>query len=321
MPLKASVIIPAYNAEKTISECVSALNGQTSRPHEVIVVDDGSDDRTSDVSMKLGAKVIIQKNAGPATARNRGAREAKGDILLFTDADCVPDRGWVKNMLEPFKDRSVSGVQGVYRTRQKSIIARFVQAEIEARYKKMAQKPQKEGIDFIGTYSAGYRRKVFREFGGFDKSFPKASGEDPELSFRMANRGHRLVLNKDAVVYHTHPDSLIKYLSQKYWRAYWRVLLYKKHPGKAVKDSYTPQSLKLQIMLVYLSLFFLALSPMISTVPAAVLFAMEIITTLPFSIRASGGAAVRVSSPFIITMRSFVFGLGLVAGSAKAKSG
>lgn len=320
MPLKASVIIPAYNAEKTISECLSALKKQTARPHEVIVVDDGSGDGTACVSRKLGARVIVQKNAGPATARNRGAKEAKGDILLFTDADCVPDRGWVKNMLEPFKDRSVSGVQGVYRTRQKSIVARFVQAEIEDRYRKMSQKP-KDGIDFMGTYSAGYRRKVFQEFGGFDEGFPKASGEDPELSFRMASRGHMLVLNKCAVVSHTHPDSLEKYLRQKYWRAYWRVLLYKKHPDKMVKDSYTPQSLKLQIMLIYLSLLSLAFFPAIGPVPAAALLATEILTTLPFSARASGGAAVKASSPFIITMRSFVFGLGLIAGSAKAKSG
>lgn len=321
MPLKASVIIPAYNAEKSIQECLKALNHQTVKPLEVIVVDDGSSDMTSDVSRKLGAKTIIQKNSGPAAARNRGANVAKGDILLFTDADCVPDRGWIKHMLEPFKDRSVSGVQGVYMTRQKSIVARFVQAEIEDRYRKMSQRPQKEGIDFIGTYSAGYRRKVFQEFGGFDESFPKASGEDPELSFRMANKGHRLVLNQYAVVSHIHPDSLGKYLRQKYWRAYWRVLLYKKHPDKMVKDSYTPQSLKLQIMLVYLAILSLASIPIIGPVPAAALVAVELLTALPFSIRASGGAAVKVSSPFIITMRSFVFGLGLFAGSAKAKSG
>lgn len=319
MHLKASVVIPAYNAEGVIGSCLEALRSQRIRPGEIIVVDDGSTDGTSAVANKFkGVRTLRQKNKGPAAARNLGASKASGDIILFTDADCVPDKKWVERMLEPFKDKNVAGVQGAYRTRQKSLVARFSQAEIEDRYKRMKRG---DSIDFIGTYAAGYRRSIFKSFGGFDESFPKASGEDPELSFRVAEKGHKLIFNPSAIVYHIHPDSLGKYLRQKYWRAYWRVLLYKKHPGKAVKESYTPQTLKAQIGLFYLFLAFLLVSPFMGILLPAALLILLVLTTIPFSIRSGMGAGVALSSPIMLILRSAVFGLGLITGSAKAKSG
>ncbi|MEE9406316.1 MAG: glycosyltransferase family A protein, partial [Candidatus Aenigmarchaeota archaeon] len=142
---KASVIIPAYNAEKVLPDCLKALKSQSTRPLEVIIVDDGSKDSTSDVAKKFGAKVLRPKNKGPASARNLGASKASGDILLFTDADCVPDKDWVKEMMAPFRDKEAAGVQGAYRTKQKQLLAKFSQAEIEDRYRRMGKKG---AIDF-----------------------------------------------------------------------------------------------------------------------------------------------------------------------------
>ena len=89
-------------------------------------------------------------------------------------------------MLEPFHDPEVIGVKGVYRTRQKSVIARFVQIEYEDRYRLMAGLPS---IDFVDTYSAAFRRERFLEMSGYDTSFPVACAEDVELSYRMSARG------------------------------------------------------------------------------------------------------------------------------------
>lgn len=314
--IKASVIIPAYNAEKVIGNCLNALRSQTANPHEVIVVDDGSKDGTIEAARKFsGVRVITQKHRGPAAARNLGAKNASGDILLFTDADCVPEKAWIKSMLKPFADKMVSGAQGAYKTKQKSVVARFSQAEIEDRYSRMRRD---KVIDFIGTYSAGYRRSLFMDFGGFDESFPEASGEDPELSFRMSDKGHRLVFVPDAIVYHTHPDTIRKYLRQKYWRAYWRVLLYKKHPGKAIKESYTPQTLKIQIMLLYIAAgllvagAFLPSTMLLSALCIIAVFALS----LPVSASSfSGGFSVGVFAPFMIFLRSVAFALGLLSGT------
>lgn len=245
-----SVIVPAFNAEKTIGKCIESILAQEfEEEFELIVVDDASKDATVQKAMEFGQGIVLveQKHAGPAVARNNGAKKAKGEIIVFTDADCVASASWLREMIAPFSDKNVAGVQGAYKTKQKSLVARFCQIEIEERYERMKKAA---GLDWIGSYSAAYKKKVFLDFSGFDESFPIASGEDPELSYRMAEKGLLLVFNPKAIVFHQHPESLGKYLKTKFFRAYWRVQLYGKHKKKAIKDSYTPQSLKIQIGLL-----------------------------------------------------------------------
>ena len=101
---RVSVIIPAYNAEATLGRCLSSLHRQSRPPDEIIVVDDGSTDGTAKVAQRHGARIISQGNAGPAAARNVGARAASGEVLLFTDADCAPTCDWVECMVLPFSE-------------------------------------------------------------------------------------------------------------------------------------------------------------------------------------------------------------------------
>lgn len=324
-----SVIIPAYNAEKTIKPCLEALKSQSySGTFEILVVDDKSADKTVEAVRKMSKRsknirVIEQEHLGPAAARNRGAKEARGDILIFTDSDCIADRDFVKEMGLPLQG-DIAGVQGRYKTMQKSLVARFCQLEIEDRYSRMLKRPY---IDFIGSYAAAYRKDIFQESGGFDQGFRSASGEDPELSFRLAIAGHKLVFNPKAIVYHTHPESLGKYLKVKFYRAYWRVRLYKKHPGKAVSESYTPQSLKIQIGLFYL--FILSVLPFLAPeavlnfmpfywlVPPAIIILL-FLTTIPLSLKIMlKDFKVGLVSPAIIFLRSIVFGLGLLEGTLR----
>jgi glycosyltransferase involved in cell wall biosynthesis len=258
--MKCSVIIPAYNSGSTISTCLkSALNQSIpKRDYEVILVDDGSTDNTIGIAESYSVKIIKQSNQGPAAARNRGAEEAKGNVLIFTDSDCQTDKEFVETILTPFeKDRQIVGVQGSYRTRQEQFVARFAQVEIETRYKKMAKN---QNIDFIGTYAAAYERKVFRNCGGFDTSFPRASGEDADFSYKLQKSGHKMIFKREAFVYHQHPSTLSKYLKSKFYRGFWRAKLYRKHPQKTVNDSYTPQSLKFQVLSIPLLILSFALS-------------------------------------------------------------
>ncbi|MBU1120666.1 glycosyltransferase family 2 protein, partial [Candidatus Micrarchaeota archaeon] len=132
-----SVIIPTFNAEKTIKDCInSILKQKINEEIELIVVDDGSNDRTREIVKSFGgkAKLIEQKHKGPAAARNNGAKNAKGEIILFTDSDCVVGENWVDEMSKPLKEKEAVGVQGSYKTEQKELIARFIQIEIEERY-------------------------------------------------------------------------------------------------------------------------------------------------------------------------------------------
>lgn len=310
-----SIIVPAYNAEKTIKGCLDALlNQDYNGNYEIIMIDDGSTDSTADIiSGYKGVRLIKQSNAGPAAARNKGASEAKGESILFTDSDCVPERDWIRMMIEPFEqDKSVIGVKGAYRTRQREIAARFVQFEYEDKYDKMKRD---ETIDFIDTYSAAFRRDIFLKMGGYDTSFPVACAEDVDLSYRMSAGGYKMVFNPNAIVYHIHPNTLTGYLKKKYKFAFWRVLAVKRNPQKMVKDSHTPQSTKLELMLIPLIYISLIASMFYNTGLAAV---VSVIYLLIISISVSKilqkDIVIGLLSPILIFLRDNIQFAGLLGG-------
>lgn len=260
-----SVIVPAYNAAVTLPECLAALQRQDfpRSQYEIIVVDDGSTDATAAQAEAAGVRVIRQRNAGPAAARNAGAAAASGELLVFTDADCAPEPGWLTALTAPLLQPEgmgqpeVAGAKGAYLTRQTALVARFTQLEYEDRYDRMAGAAS---IDFIDTYSAAYRRDIFLTNRGFDAVFPTASVEDQELSFRLAEKGYRLVFVPAARVYHRHNPTLRAYIRRKFYIGYWKALLAAWHPARMVRDSHTPQTLKVQMALAAVALGGAALS-------------------------------------------------------------
>jgi len=254
--LICSVIVPVYNGVATIENCLNALATQTTplAQYEVIVVDDGSTDETNALVARwiaahpqVQAQLVGQANAGPSAARNHGARVACAELLLFTDADCAPMPTWIAAMVAAFANPDVVGVKGAYLTNRTAFVPRFVQIEYEDRYDRMRSQPK---IDFIDTYSAGYRRAVFLANGGFDTTFTTASVEDQEFSFRLAEKGYDLRFVPGAQVYHAHDKDVWDYARRKYFIGYWKALLTRWHPERMVHDSHTPQVLKIQIMLI-----------------------------------------------------------------------
>ncbi len=314
--VSATIIIPTYNGAGRIPDCLKALLPQVDgRDVEILVVDDGSTDRTVTVARGFsGVRVLSQSNAGPAAARNRGAREATGRILLFTDDDCVPFPNWVESMLAPFSDPAVVGVKGVYRTRQKELTARFVQLEYEDKYRRMAAQPS---IDFIDTYSAGFVRERFLEIGGYDSSFPVACAEDVELSYRMSARHWFMRFVPDAIVYHSHPNTPMKYFRKKFKFAYWRVLAVRKNPSKGVKDSHTPQLMKLQLLLLPALVCALIVGWVAGGALRAILVVLGafLATSIPFTVRAfRKDSAIGMVSPVFLAGRAIAQFLGVAGG-------
>lgn len=308
------MVVPAYNALNVLPGCLAALRQQTRPPNEIIVVDDGSPDRTTQVAEEGGATVIRQAHQGPAAARNLGSAHAHGDIILFTDADCEPLPEWVAQMVAPLSDPQVSGVKGAYRTRQTSIVARLAQCEFEERYDLLERAGQ---IDFVDSYAAAFRAAALKDSGGFDPAFPSANNEDVELSYRLASRGCRLVFNRQAIVYHRHADSWRKYWRLKILRGYWRMIVYRRYPRKAWRDSYTPQLLKLQILLVYLSVLFASAAFFIPAagIAAAILLGVLIFSALPFArkVRRAQPDLASWAIPFVV-LRAVAFAIGVAGG-------
>jgi len=317
----ASIVIPTFNGGSRIGNCLDSLVKQTKgRDVEILVVDDGSSDNTASiVSRYSSVRLISQSNAGPAAARNRGALEARRTILLFTDDDCVPMQDWLEAMLGPFKDPNVVGAKGVYRTHQKSLAARFVQIEYEDKYRLMSGL---SSIDFIDTYSAGFRRDRFLEMRGYDTSFPVACAEDVELSYRMSARGWKMTFVPGAIVYHTHPDTFLRYLKKKYKFAFWRVLAVRKNPGKGVRDSHTPQLMKFQLLFAPALLVAVVLDTTVRPrVPAsALVISGFLISTLPFAVRAiRKDPMVGLLSPVLLAARACAQVLGVAGGLIYAR--
>jgi GT2 family glycosyltransferase len=313
----ASVIIPTYNGANKIGRCLEALRQQDcTQRFEVIVVSDGSTDGTLEILRRFPeARVIKQANAGPAEARNRGAREAAGKILVFTDDDCEPFPNWLTKMLEPFADPEVVGTKGIYRTRQREIAARFVQIEYEDRYRLMCREPK---IDFIDTYSAAFRRARFLEIGGYDSAFPVACAEDVELSYRMSSKGWKMVFTPSAIVYHLHPPTLAAYFKRKFKFAFWRVMAVRNTPSKAIKDSHTPQLMKIQLLLVPSVVAAALVDPpgMTTSSLTGVIALAFALTTVPFTVRAfAQDPVIGIASPLILAGRSCAQFLGVVCGA------
>ncbi len=316
--LRLSVIVPAKDAEATIADCLQALSNQSGfrlgSDYEIILVDDGSQDKTGQIAAALGIQVIRQPNAGPAAARNTGVQHASGDLIFFTDADCIPTQDWLACMLEPFDNTEVMGVKGAYLCNENKLVARFVQQEFEYKYQALAKLPN---IDFIDTYSAAYRKSIFLENGGFDARFPVPSVEDQEFSFRLARKGYRLEFQSTARVYHRHDLDLGQYIRRKWGIGYWKAFMLRWLPEKTLSDSYTPASQRFQILLLAILLLSLVISvfyqPFLWIALAG--FVMFLISAIPFlRLIWDKDRGITAASIPLLFIRAAALGFGLLTG-------
>ena len=160
-----SVIVPAYNASATIGKALEVLSKQNCfQPFEVIVVDDGSSDNTADIVRSFASvRYVRQDNAGPASARNHGARLARGEFLAFTDSDCIPHEDWISQLMTGFGHLQVGVVAGSYGiANPESRLARCIYAEIRWRHTSLMP-------DFpraFGSSNFCVKKNVFDAVGG-----------------------------------------------------------------------------------------------------------------------------------------------------------
>jgi cellulose synthase/poly-beta-1,6-N-acetylglucosamine synthase-like glycosyltransferase len=315
---RISVVVPAFQASVGIERCLAALACQTLPPeqYEVIVVDDGSTDDTADRASRCGARVVrLRRNQGPAQARNAGLAAARGEIVVFTDSDCEPTAGFLAALTGPLRDASIAATKGVYESNQRALVSRFVQLEYESRYRHTAAAST---VDFIDTYAACYRRIDLVRLGGFDPRFIVC--EDQELSFRLAEAGLTMCFVPDARTYHQHADTLWHYVRKKFRIARWKAAVLRKHPRRAIHDSHTPQTLKLEIASTYAACVagaLLALHPRCRRAWLALAIALGVHVSLiaEFVLRsASRDPAVAVAAPALLFCRDLALGAGLGLG-------
>jgi glycosyltransferase involved in cell wall biosynthesis len=215
-----SVIIPAYNAARTLPQTLAALNAAAPPPLEVIVVDDGSTDETARAATTAGARVVrFEKNIGAAAAKNRGARDARGDILFFTDADIVPPRDALAVIQRALQNPQVDGIVGLLDENipYTDWASQFKNLWMNFTYGRFARA---ECIGLFYTSAAAMRRGVFIRLGGFDEKYRGASiAEDTEFGQRAWGQGARLRLEPNLRVAHLKAYTTSSVLREDFKRA------------------------------------------------------------------------------------------------------
>ena len=199
--MSVSVVVPVFNGEAELEQCLSALRNSGVAPLEIIVVDDGSTDRSKEVATRHGARVLSTGGrSGPARARNLGAHDAKGDVLFFLDADVVAQADAVGRVRAAFaEDLTLDALIGSYDDDP-------AERDFLSQYKNLMHCfVHQTGHEQASTFWSGcgaIRRDVFLAHSGFDESYARPAIEDIELGYRLFQAGRRLMMDKDLRVKH-----------------------------------------------------------------------------------------------------------------------
>ena len=265
-----SIIIPAYNAESTIQECLQSVTIiKWSGELEVILVNDGSTDRTAEIAASFsGVNTINVPHRGAAGATNLGIKAAHNDIVVLVDADVVLEKDWLEKIIPVFADPSVAAAGGSVVTANKSIIGKIAGYDVELRLSKAPT-----DIDHLPTANTAYRRQILLEVGLLNEEMK--AGYDADLSRRLKAAGYRLILKKDTRCRHYWKDNLKDYLRQQYNYAYYRMILARKF-GKAY-DQITGPGMILQLPFTILVVLFAIFGSLVFSWAPLALFLMLII--------------------------------------------
>lgn len=212
-----SVVIPAYNAEKSLQKTLNSLHDQSLKPLEIIVVDDGSIDNTEKVANSLASKVIKTQNRGPASARNSGIKYASGEIIALIDSDCQAEKTWIENIYRIFTDTGILVIMG----RVVIPSSNFVGDAISALgfpaggsigFEKVWKVTSEGYTNTLSTCNCAFRREVFNKFGPFDEDFPYAGGEDTFFAAKVVYGGAKIKYCSEIRVFHEPRTSLISFI-------------------------------------------------------------------------------------------------------------
>lgn len=220
----------------------------------IVFVDDGSKDATVSLAECYPVTIVKAPGLGPGGARNLGWRETSTEVVWFIDSDCVAEPDALSRLLRHFEAEEVAGVGGSYGNMEKdSLLACLIHDEIRERHL-----TAREPIDFLGGFNVAYRREALETVGGFEDSRFNGPGspgaEDADLSYRIADRGGELVLETSSMVGHFHPTRLVPYLRTQARHGRWAVQLYRRHPGRANRNSYSGPADSLQVPLAALTI-------------------------------------------------------------------
>ncbi len=226
---RVSVVICAYNAESTLRDCLEGVTAIQYPDYEVIVVDDGSTDSTSDIAAEFPVQLVQTPNQGLSKARNAGIEAATGEIVAFTDADARPDPDWLTYLTVALADQTFAGVGGPNVAPPGDGFVADCVANAPGGPIHVLLSDQ--GAEHIPGCNMAFRKSALEDVGGFDARF-RVAGDDVDICWQLQERGHTLGFSPAAMVWHHARDSVGTYWRQQsgYGRA--EALLEEKWPEK-----------------------------------------------------------------------------------------
>ena len=219
-----SVLIPAYNEEKNIGRCISSVMtlDYDKDKMEIIVIDDGSTDKTKEIAESLGVRVIRGEHKGKVDALNLGVKEAKNEIIFCVDADVTLDKKALKKMVAPLSEKDVAATNAVVLVnRQRKLIDFFQYVEyyynniIRTSFSRLFR----NSIWFFGAVAC-YKKSALEKIGYFKKD---TLTEDMDVCLELYRADYRIITVEDAIIY-TNPCSNLYELFRQRMRWYFGAL-------------------------------------------------------------------------------------------------
>ncbi len=206
-----SVIIPSYNSENTIEQCIDSLLNQSYRGDYEIILIDSSVDRTPQIvtSSYPDVKLIhLGQKTDPGTARNLGVNKAKGDIIAFIDSDCIAAKDWLEKIYVAH-DLSYNVIGGsVSNGNNKASLVAW--AGYIAEFREFIPEQSKKEVMHIPTCNISYKKKIFQDYGFFQgEYYPQ---EDFVFNYNLSLNGEKILFDPSIKVYHHHRIKLKEYL-------------------------------------------------------------------------------------------------------------
>lgn len=269
MTIQYSIIIPVYNRPGELRELLESLyEAKSKSPHteglswEVIVVEDGSAVQSRDIcngfSDEIELAYLYQENAGPAAARNTGARSARGEWLLFFDSDCLVPAGYFDAVSKAIRDGSVDFFGGPDRAAEEfTATQKAIDYAMTSFVTTGGIRGGRRKLDtyYPRSFNMGVRKAAFDDVEGFSGL---RFGEDLDLSMRLMKAGYRSALIEGAWVYHKRRTDLKKFFKQVYNSGMARIVLNRLHPGTLKAVHLLPSLFVLYLLAALLSLLFIS---------------------------------------------------------------
>lgn len=206
---KVSIVIPCYNSEKTLKQCLNSVLNQSYKNYEIILVDNNSTDKTKKIIFKFKEKnkrikYLFEKKIARGAARNFGEKNAKGEIILMTDSDCIVPKNWIQEMIKPIVEENTVAVQGF----KEPVLRNYWTENIHNEKQKIINlrlKDKKVGL--LDTANFAIKKDILEKVGYSNSDIFR--GNDTELEVRMKKKGILLKFISFSVK-HFHPDAFKK---------------------------------------------------------------------------------------------------------------